>query len=126
MESERKQDEQAASTEREEELINTPASAQSDAEEVSQEVAQNENELILNEICDQAPAVPCQPKRPDVGTANTTTKPLLSSSNKTSMKFYVRNLKGHNDVICGVDCLGSILVSGRYVSFKLFVIIYKY
>ena len=32
-----------------------------------------------------------------------------------NIKFYVRNLEGHNDLICDVDCRGPILVSGRFV-----------
>lgn len=121
MESERTQDEQTLPTEQEE--TNTPAAEQSDTEETSQEVVsenvQNENDLTINEFYDQAPVTTCS-KEPDVGGATkttVTTEPLLSSLNKTNMKFFVRNLEGHNDVICDVACRGSVLVSGGYVNF---------
>ena len=123
MDSERKQDEQTSPTEQEEET-NTPATEQSHAEEASQEVVsenvQDENKPTLNEVYNQAPVI-TSPKEPDVRTPNTTvtTDPLLSSSNKTSMKFFVRNLEGHNDVICDVACRGSVLVSGGYVFFDI-------
>lgn len=124
MESERKQDEQTSPTEQEQET-NTPATVETHSEEASQEVVsdnvQNENNVTLNdEGNDQAPVKTC-PKEPDVRTPNTkvSTEPLLSSSNKTNMRFFVRNLEGHNDVICDVACRGSVLVSGGYVSFDI-------
>lgn len=122
MESVGKQDEQTSSNEQEEET-NIPVTVQSHTEETSQEVisenVQSENDQVtLNEIYNQAPELTC-PRVAEVDTVNTaaTREPLMSSSNRTYMKFFVRNLEGHNDVICDVACAGSVLVSGRYVSF---------
>ena len=127
MESVGKQDEQTSSNEQEEEP-NTPVTVQTHAEETSEEVIsenfQNENDQgSLNETCNQAPALK-SPIVAEVGTANTavTREPLMSSSNRTYMKFFVRNLEGHNDVICDVACSGSVLVSGRYVVFARYII----
>lgn len=122
MESAGQQDEQTSSNEQEE-ATNIPATVETQAEESSQEVISenvlSENEQAsLNEICNQTPESTC-PRIAEVETANTaiTREPLMSSSNRTYMKFFVRNLEGHNDVICDVACSGSVLVSGRYVAF---------
>lgn len=116
---ERNQDEQVL-TEQEEQTSreDTQDQAQSTSEgpqEVANENAQNETELTINEIYDQAPVVESSSAAaiPDiVPTATTRTAPILSST-QTYMRFQVRNLQGHNDLICGVDCQGSVLVSGR-------------
>ncbi|KAL9971046.1 hypothetical protein ACROYT_G023529 [Oculina patagonica] len=118
MERERQQDEQTSATEQEHET-DTPATVESHTDEAASqeavsETVQSENNLALNdEVNDQAPVKTC-PKEPGVRTPNTkvTTEPLLSSSNKTNMRFFVRSLEGHNDVICDVACRGSVLVSG--------------
>ncbi|XP_020630530.1 probable E3 ubiquitin ligase complex SCF subunit sconB [Orbicella faveolata] len=117
MESAGQQDEQTSSNEQEE-ATNIPATVETQAEESSQEVISenvlSENEQAsLNEICNQTPESTC-PRIAEVETANTaiTREPLMSSSNRTYMKFFVRNLEGHNDVICDVACSGSVLVSG--------------
>ena len=116
---ERNQDEQVlAEQEEQTSRVDTQDQAQSTSvgpQEVANENAQNETELTINEIYDQAPVV--EPSSaaaiPDiVPTATTRTAPILSST-QTYMRFQVRNLHGHNDLICGVDCRGSVLVSGR-------------
>ena len=119
MESNTTQNEQAT-TEQEEQPRNENAQpvAQSNGEEeqeLSSEVARNENELTINEVYDQAPELRHYPAAtaPDVvSTTQTRAQPLVSHD-RTLMRFQVRNLQGHNDVICGVDCRGSVLVSGR-------------
>ena len=121
MESVGQQDEQTSSIEQEEES-NIPITLETHAAETSQEVisetVHSENDQAsLNEIDNQSELQ--SPRVADVGTANTvvTREPLMSSSNRTSMKFFVRNLEGHNDMICDVASSGSVLVSGRYVVF---------
>ena len=121
MESEGKQDEQTSLNEQEGET-NIPAIVQTRAKESSQEVvrenvASQNDQASLNELCDQTPKL-C-PREAEVETANTATtrEPLMSSSSRNNLKFFVRNLEGHNDVICDVACSGSVLVSGRYVAF---------
>ena len=122
MDSVGKQDEQTLLNEQEEET-NLPAIVQTQAEESSQEVVSENvlsknDEASLNELCNQTPELIC-PREAEVETANTaiTREPLMSSSNRANMKFFVRCLEGHNDVICDVACSGSVLVSGRYVAF---------
>lgn len=105
------QEEQASRVDTQDQVQSTSVAPQ----EVANENAQNETELTINEIYDQAPVV--EPSSaaaiPDiVPTATTRTAPILSST-QTYMRFQVRNLQGHNDLICGVDCRGSVLVSGR-------------
>lgn len=116
---ERNQDEQVlAEQEERTSREDTQDQAQSTSvgpQEVANENAQNETELTINEIYDRAPVV--EPSSaaaiPDIApTATTRTAPILSST-QTYMSFEVRNLQGHNDLICGVDCRGSVLVSGR-------------
>ena len=106
-----------------EEETNIPAIVQTRAKESSQEVvrenvAGQNDQASLDELCNQTPKLKC-PREAEVETANTTTtrEPLMSSSSRNNMKFFVRNLEGHNDVICDVACSGSVLVSGRYVAF---------
>ena len=119
MESDTTQNEQAT-TEQEEQPINENAQpvVQSNGEEeqeLSSEVARNENELTINEVYDQAPELRHCPAAtvPDVvSTTQTRAQPLVSHD-RTLMRFQVRNLEGHNDVIYGIDCRGSVLVSGR-------------
>ena len=116
MESETNQDEPAFLTQREE--VTTTTFSESEVEGAAQEVidenAQNENELAPKESNNQ---VPVCPMAPDISLAKTTKKVLPSPSSTSDMKFYVRALEGHNDVICSVHCEGSVLVSGRCVSF---------
>ena len=120
MESDTAQDEQI-STQQEEQPRNenTQALEQSNgegAQDVIREMAQNENELTRNEAYDQAPVIIPEPTLaapPDVVTAAQTRITPAISSNKTFMRFHVRNFEGHNDLICGVDCRGAVLVSGR-------------
>ena len=122
MESVGKQDEQTSLNEQEEET-NMPAIVQTQAKETSQEVISENvpsknDQAPLNEFYNQASESTC-PRVAEVETAKTsvTREPLMSSSNRTYMKFFVRNLEGHNDMICDVACSGSVLVSGRYVVF---------
>ena len=121
MESVGQQDERTSSIEQEQES-NIAVTLETRAAETSQEVisenVESENDQAsLNETDNQSELQ--SPRVADVGTANTvvTREPLMSSSNRTSMKFFVRNLEGHNDMICDVASSGSVLVSGRYVVF---------
>lgn len=116
---ERNQDEQVLAEQEErtsrEDTHDQAQSTSVGPQEVANENAQNQTELTINEIYDRAPVV--EPSSaaaiPDiVPTATTRTAPILSST-QTYMSFEVRNLQGHNDLICGVDCRGSVLVSGR-------------
>ena len=127
MEGVAKQDEQTSlneEEEEEEEQTNVPSVVQTHAEEsspevVSENVPSKNDQASPNELCNQTRELKC-PRVPEVAeTAKTAIarEPLMSASNRTYMKFYVRNLEGHNDVICDVACLGSVLVSGRYVAF---------
>lgn len=114
MESNQKQDEQAKN-EQEGPLSNENTQTGEGAQEAPNKIAQNENELTVNEIYDQAPVLlPRQAAAvPDVvSTVQTRAAPLVSSD-QTCMRFHVRNFEGHNDLICGVDCRGAVLVSGR-------------
>ena len=84
-------------------------------QEVANQNEQNESELTINDIYDQASVLEPHPADavPDVvSTVHTRAAPIVAS-NQTYMRFQVRNLQGHNDVICGVDSRGSVLVSGR-------------
>ena len=115
---ERNQDEQVLAEQEEqtrrEETQDQVQSTGVGPQEVVNENAQTETELTINEIYDQAPVV--EPSSaaaiPDIVPTTTRTAPILSST-QTYMRFQVRNLHGHNDLICGVDCRGSVLVSGR-------------
>ena len=116
---ERNQDEQVLAEQEEqtsrEETQDQVQSTGVGPQEVMNENAQNETERTINESYDRAPVV--EPSSaaaiPDiVPTATTRTAPILSST-QTYMRFQVRNLHGHNDLICDVDCRGSVLVSGR-------------
>ena len=105
------QEEQTSREETQDQVQSTGVGPQ----EVVNENAQNETELTINESYDRAPVV--EPSSaaaiPDiVPTATTRRAPILSST-QTYMRFQVSNLHGHNDLICGVDCQGSVLVSGR-------------
>lgn len=105
------QEEQASREDTQDQVQSTSVGPQ----EGGNENAQNGTGLTINEIYDQAPVV--EPSSaaaiPDiVPTVTTRTAPILSST-QTYMRFQVRNLQGHNDLICGVDCRGSVLVSGR-------------
>ena len=121
MESIGNRDEQTSLNEEEEET-NIPSLVQTCAKESSPELV-NENvpskndQGSLNEVSNQTPELN-YPRVPEAETAKTAIarEPLMSSSNRTYMKFFVRNLEGHNDVICDVACSGSLLVSGRYVA----------
>ena len=122
MESIGNQDEQTSLNEEEEET-NIPSLVQTCAEEsspevVSENVPSKNDQGSLNEVSNQTPELKVLPRVPDAETAKTAIarEPLMSSSNRTYMKFFVRNLEGHNDVICDVACSGSVLVSGRYVT----------
>ena len=119
MESDTTQIEQAT-TEQEEQPRNenTQPVVQSNGEEeqeLASEVARNENELTINDAYDQAPELLHCPvaTAPDVVSTAHTRAASLVSCDKTLMRFQVRNCEGHNDLICGVDCRGSVLVSGR-------------
>ena len=77
---------------------------------------QDRNEATVNQADDQAVVLEPRPaisrSVPDVVLeAQTRTAPLLPSDSMT-MRFHVRNFEGHNDIIYGVDCQGSVLVSG--------------
>ena len=119
MESDTTQNEQGA-TEQEEQPRNENAQpvVQSNGEEeqeLSSEVARNENELAINEVYDQAPErlhCPAVTVPDVVSTTQTRAQPLVSCD-RTLMRFQVRSLEGHNDITCGIDCRGSVLVSGR-------------
>ena len=108
---ERNQDEQVLA-EQEEQTSREETQDQAQPTSVGPQEVANEN--AQNET-DQAPVVKPSSAAaiPDiVPTATTRTAPILSST-QTYMRFQVRNLHGHNDLICGVDCRGSVLVSGR-------------
>lgn len=119
MESDTTQNEQGATKQEEQPRSeNAQPVVQSNGEEeqeLSSEVARNENELTINEVYDQAPELLHCPgaTAPDVASTTQTRAQPLVSCDRTLMRFQVRSLEGHNDIICGVDCRGSVLVSGR-------------
>ncbi|XP_074625299.1 uncharacterized protein LOC141883651 [Acropora palmata] len=75
---------------------------------------QDINEATVSQADEQAFVLEARPaiRIPDVVLeAQTRRAPLLPSDSMT-MRFHVRNFEGHNDIIYGVDCQGSVLVSG--------------
>ncbi|XP_015766363.1 PREDICTED: uncharacterized protein LOC107345169 [Acropora digitifera] len=75
---------------------------------------QDTNEATVSQADNQAFVLEARPaiRIPDVVLeAQTRRAPLLPSDSMT-MRFHVRNFEGHNDIIYGVDCQGSVLVSG--------------
>ena len=122
MESETSQNEQATYEQGEQlldETVQAPVESSVGEEVSNQTVPQAESELSINEAYDQAPVL--QPHLvprpiitvPDVIPTARTGSALLVTSDRTFMRFHVRNFQGHNDIICSVDCRGSVLVSGR-------------
>lgn len=72
------------------------------------------DEATINQADDQAPVLEPRPAVfvPDVVLEAQTRRAPLVPSDSMTMRFHVRNFEGHNDIIYGVDCQGSVLVSG--------------
>lgn len=122
MESETSQNEQATYEQGEQpldETVQAPVESSGGEEASNQNIPQAESELSINEAYEQAPVL--QPHLvshsiitvPDVIPTAPTRSALLVTSDRTFKRFHVRNFQGHNDIICSVDCRGSVLVSGR-------------
>ncbi|XP_068753780.1 uncharacterized protein [Montipora capricornis] len=92
-------------------VVDNPGSSHYAPSEIRE---QNREEPVTNEAYDQAPLLRPLPAvtAPDVVLEAQTRATSVLASDSTTMRFHVRNFEGHNDVICSVDCQGSLLVSG--------------